>query len=260
MSGPPVKPPALARNVVERVLARAAELQARSSDDDTGLSEAQLVEIAGEVGLSPANVRQAIAEVRGQPDVPAESGAAHALLGTAVVQAARVVPGAAPGVLGAIDRWMQHSESLQVKRRFPDQMSWEPRQDFVTSIRRALHIGGRGFHLAGATEVRAVVATVEAKRAHAGLVADYSGARTQRTTAAIIASAIGVVVGVPGFWMAMNAGLYVAAGLALIPAVALPLAAMALARRAFRQQLARASVALEQALDRLEYSDSGSGG
>lgn len=245
---------------MERVLARAAELQMQAGDDDPGLSEAQLVEIAGEVGLSAANVRQAIAEVRGQAELPDDPGTAHSLLGTAVVRTARVVPGGVNATLVAIDTWMQRTESLQVKRRFPDQMSWEPRQDFVATIRRALRVGGRGFHLAGATEVRAVVVSVESTRAHAGLVADYSGARGQRATAAIVAAAAGILIGVPGFWMATNAGLFVAAALALIPALAIPLAAVSLARRAHRAQLVRAAVALEQVLDRLEYSGSAGGG
>lgn len=260
MAREPVKPPVLSRTALERVLARAAELQAQTGDDDPGLSEAQLVEIAGEVGLSATNVRQAIAEERAHLDLPDETGPVHAMLGAAVVQAARVVPGDAPATLIAIDEWMQRTESLQVKRRFPNQLSWEPRQDFVAAIRRALRVGGRGFHLAGATEVRAIVVSVEVRRSHVQLVADYSGTRAQRATAAIVATVVGVGVGVPAFWLATKAGLAVAAALALIPALALPMAAVSLVRGTFRSLMVRAQVSLEQALDRLEYADTRAGG
>lgn len=256
----PEKSPALSRTAVERVLARAAELQARTGDEEPGLSEAQLLEIAGEVGLSATSVRQAIAEVRTQVEAPDESGAAHSLLGTATVRAARVVPGTAVTTLAIIDDWMQRTESLQVKRRFPDQMSWEPRQDFLASIRRALRIGGRGFHLAGTTEVGAVVVPVEAKRSHVALVADFADARSQRAMTAMGVAAAGILVGVPGFWMALNANLYVAAVLALIPALGVPIAAVTAVRRVYRAQLKRATVALEQVLDRLEYPGPGTGG
>ncbi|HVZ48819.1 MAG TPA: hypothetical protein VG916_08555 [Gemmatimonadaceae bacterium] len=260
MTGPPAKPPALSRAALERVLARAAELQAQAGDDEAGLSEAQLVEIAGEVGLSSANVRQAIAEVRAHVDLPDASGLAHRLLGGAVAEAVRLVPGSAAASLATVDAWMQRSESLQVKRRFPDQMSWEPRQDFVAAIRRALRVGGRGFHLASATEVRVVVVAVEGNRSHVRLVADYSGTRAQRATAALIGAGAGIVVGVPAFWLATSSGLMIAAALSLVPALVVPALAVSLVRRAFRRLMTRAQVALEQALDRLEYTDTRPGG
>lgn len=255
MANEPVAPVPLSRAALERVLARAAELQARGGDGEPGLTEAQLVEIAGEVGLSRDVVRQALAEERARVPVGPEAGAAHALLGAAVIQAARTVPGEAAAVLAAVDAWMQRGESLTVMRRQPDQMSWEPRQDFASAVRRALRVGGRGFHLAAATEVRAVVAAVGARRAHVRLVADLGGARARAAGAAIGVATAGVLVGVPAFWLATNAGLAVAAALALLPALGVPMAAISVARGHFRAQRTRTQVALEQALDRLQYGD-----
>lgn len=248
-------PVALSRAALERVLARAAELQARGGDDEPGLTEAQLVEIAGEVGLTRENVRQAIAEERARADLAPESGAAHSMLGAAVIQAARTVPMDAARAFAAMDAYMQRTEALQIRRRQADQLSWEPRQDFVASIRRALRIGGRGFHLAAATEVRALVASIDGGRAHVRLVADLSGARSQRAAGAVIAAAAGLLVGLPAFWLATNSGLVIAAALSLVPALALPLGAVTLARQNFRRQVTRAQVALEQVLDRLEYEE-----
>ncbi len=254
MANEPPRPVPLSRAALERVLARAAELQAQGGDDEPGLSEAQLVEIAGEVGLSRDVVRQALAEERARVPVGPESGAAYALLGGAVVQAARTVPGDAAAALATVDAWMQH-ESLTVMRRQADQMSWEPRQDFVSALRRALRVGGRGFHLAAATEVRAVVAAAGTRRTHVRLVADLGGARAKAAGVAIGVAAAGVLVGVPAFWLATNAGLVIAAALALVPSLAVPMAAVTIARNRFRAQRTRAHVALEQALDRLEYGD-----
>lgn len=249
-------PPALPRAALERVLARAAELQAASGDDTGALSEAQLVDIAGEVGLARDNVRQALAEERARVDLAPDAGVAHSLLGPAVVQAARAVPGDAAAVLAALDAWMQRNESLQIKRRYADQLAWEPRQDFVSAIRRVIRVGGRGFHLSLVTEVRGAVAQVGGTRSHARLVASFSGARAQRAAAAMTIAALGVLLGIPLFWLATNAGLTIAAGLALVPALAVPALAISLVRHRYASLMARAQVALEQALDRIEYGES----
>ncbi|MDA1080318.1 MAG: hypothetical protein O2973_01375 [Gemmatimonadetes bacterium] len=246
-------PPVLARAAMERVLARAAELQAGRDDDGVELTESQLVELASEVGLSRDHVHEALAEERSRIDLAPEAGVAFSLLGPAMIQATRTVPGDANAVLGALDSWMQKNESLQLKRRFPDQLAWEPRQDFVSSIRRALRVGGRGFHLSLVSEVRGNVASVEGKRSHARLVASFSGVRAQRSTMALVIAGAGVVIGVPLFWTANNAGLTLAAALSLVPALAVPALAISLTRRRFAALVARAQVALEQALDRLEF-------
>jgi hypothetical protein len=75
-AGPP--PPSsierrLDRDAMERVVARAAELQAHNAAvGEGGLTEAQLLEIGREVGISQHHLRQALAEERGrlalQPD------------------------------------------------------------------------------------------------------------------------------------------------------------------------------------------------
>jgi len=54
----------LDRAALERVLGRAAELQAGGADAPETLTEAQLLEIGREVGLSPEHLRQALAEER----------------------------------------------------------------------------------------------------------------------------------------------------------------------------------------------------
>jgi hypothetical protein len=252
----PAKAPALGRAAIERVLARAAELQAKSGDDDGDpFTEAQLIDIAKEVGLSADNVRQALAEEGARLELEAESGAAFQLLGTAYVQASRTVPGNATAVLTALDEWMQHAESLQVKRRYPGRLSWEPRQDFVSTIRRALRVGGRGFHMATATEARGLVTSVDGRRSQVALVADFGGTRSLRTVAAAAVVGGSVLFGIPLFLLATQNNFALGAILALLPALVVPAVVISLVRRQYRALLRRASVALEQALDRLEYGD-----
>lgn len=253
MTNKPARQPALSRSAIERVLARAAELQAQAGDDEAGLNEAQVIEIAGEVGLSANSVRQAIAEVRAHAELPAEHGMAFSLLGTAIVQATRAVPGDASTVLAAMDEWMRQNESLQVKRRFADQLSWEPREDFIAAIRRALRVGGRGFHLATSTEVRAIAVAAEPRSSHVRLIADFTGSRERHALAAIL-GAVGVgAFGLPTLWVATTNGLALLGGLAVLVGLGVPALAVSLIRRRYRHQSERARVALEQALDRLEF-------
>ena len=62
-----VERPSIDRTALERVLARAAQLQMAAGEDTgpaDGLSESQLLDVGREVGLSPAHLRQALAEER----------------------------------------------------------------------------------------------------------------------------------------------------------------------------------------------------
>ena len=122
MADSPVpRPPArLDRASLERVLARAAELQGTSSDASDAseeFTEDQLIELGKEVGLSPQNLRQALAEEKTRSIVPQDdSSFGSSLFGPARVAAARTVPGRTSDVLASIDTWMQRQELLIVKR------------------------------------------------------------------------------------------------------------------------------------------------
>src|ERR1041384_3953030 len=71
---PNLSVPRLDRSALERVLARAAELQGTASDVDPSeqFTEDQLIELGKEVGLSPQNLRQALAEERTRSIVPGD--------------------------------------------------------------------------------------------------------------------------------------------------------------------------------------------
>src|ERR1043165_7596839 len=152
MSHPPRPPvPRLDRAALERVLARAAQLQGTASDVDSSeqFSEEQLIELGKEVGLSPQNLRQALAEERTRSDLPDdESGIAASVFGPSRVRATRTVPGRPHDILAAIDQWMRKQETLIVKRHHADRIVWEPSREFGVAIKRAFKPGGRDFALA----------------------------------------------------------------------------------------------------------------
>ena len=126
----PNPPSGLDRGALERVLARAAELQSGSGEPEEVLSEEQILELGKEVGLSAQHLRQALAEERTRVALPPDEGGLSAkLLGGARVGASRTVPGKPRDVLEAIDVWMQRQECLQVKRQFADRIVWEARRD-----------------------------------------------------------------------------------------------------------------------------------
>lgn len=257
MTDPRAKPPggvreqALSRAALERVLARAAQLQAASGEDDESgaMTEEQLVELGKEVGLSGELLRQALAEERSRTLLPAESGWLASFTGVSAVTAARTVPGTPAAVLGAIDTWMQRSEALQVKRRFADQLVWEARRDIFSVIRRTIPIWGRGFELIPANDVSAIVAAVGPNRAHARIVADFSVARSRRATSGAALAFAMLLITAPLI------AIGVSPVLAAIPSALAALLALFITRRQYRQLVSRAQVALEQALDRLEFAD-----
>src|SRR5512142_2872081 len=94
-SGVPARQaPPLDRQAVERVLARAAELQGSAAGSDASdlISEAQILEIGQEVGLAPAIVNQALAEERTRVHLPEERGFFAQLAGGGFATATRTLP------------------------------------------------------------------------------------------------------------------------------------------------------------------------
>jgi hypothetical protein len=104
----PARQTLLDRQALERVLARASELQGAGVIPDSSdlISESQLRDIANEVGLSPATVDQALAEERTRVNVPDERGLIAQIAGAGFATATRTVPGTPRDVLAVIDSWM----------------------------------------------------------------------------------------------------------------------------------------------------------
>lgn len=243
-------PSGLDRGALERVLARAAELQAGSGEPEEALTEDQILDLGKEVGLSAEHLRQALAEERTRVALPPDEGGLSArLLGGARVGASRTVAGRPREILEAIDGWMQRQECLQVKRQFADRIVWETRRDLVGTVRRAFNIGGRGYALSRAFEVAATAVAVDGSRTLVRIDADLARFRSSLVRQSTGATVLGIA-SVPAL-----VALHFAVAAAVAPALVVGAGAFYLARGVNGRTATAAQLALEQLLDRLERGE-----
>jgi hypothetical protein len=236
------------REALERIIQRAAELQAGERDIGEGLTEPDLLALGQEVGIPPRYLRQALLEERTRSGVAPERGVVAWLAGPVALTADRVVPGDPATVERVLTGWMEREESLQVKRRHADRTSWEPRVGAVASIQRALGVRGKSFALAHTTEVAAQVAPLEPGFCHVRLTANVQTQRTRRLWGAA------TVVGLGAALAAVASALGVLGSWMLLPPLVLGAGALTAARR-HRPDNERIVVGLEQVLDRLERGE-----
>jgi hypothetical protein len=236
------------REALERIIQRAAELQAGERDIGEGLTEPDLLALGQEVGIPPRYLRQALLEERTRSGAPPERGLVAWLAGPVALTADRVVPGDPAALERVLSGWMEREESLQVKRRHADRTSWEPRVGAVASIQRALGAGGKTFALAHATEVAAQIVALEPGFCHVRLTANVRGPRTRRLWGAAS------LVGFGAALAAVTPALGVLGPWVLLPPLVVWAAALAVARR-HRPDNERIVVGLEQVLDRLERGE-----
>src|SRR2546430_10216614 len=168
------------RGALERIMRRAAERQAGERDMGEGLTEADVLALGNDVGIPARYLRQALLEERTRSLVEERAGLLGWLVGPGRLSAQRVVSGEPAAVERALDSWMQQEELLQVKRRYPDHTSWEPKVGAFASIQRALGSGGRRFALARATEIAGQVTPLESGFCHVQLFAAVPNVRKQR--------------------------------------------------------------------------------
>jgi hypothetical protein len=252
MPTPSNLPSRIDRAAVDRVLARALELQASGSGDSAAeqLTEAQLLELAKEVGLDAVNLRQALAEERTRVALPDERGVLASLYGGAYASAQRTVGGTPAQVLKALDDWMQRQEGLVVQRYFQsERIIWESSRGVLGKLRRA--VSGRGHAFARASDVSATAIAVDPARVHLRLDArllDYRTLMAQQNAAVAGASIVGGgILAVLAFPIAA----------VLAPVIVAVPSGFALARGSHQRSVERAQLALEQVLDRLERGEAG---
>src|SRR3954467_14730074 len=211
----------LDRQALERVLARAAELQGASALPESGdaISESQLLDIGNEVGLSAATINQALAEERSRVNVSEGRGLVAQVAGAGFATATRTVPGTPKDVLASIEDWMLREECLQVQRRFADRITWEPQRGLFGKLRRTVNVSGRGFYLMDATQVSATVLPVDSARVVVRLDADIHASRSRRVGIGGFLGAMGLAAGgVLGLGlMIANIPLLIAAASTIIP-------------------------------------------
>jgi hypothetical protein len=248
----------LDRQALERVLARAAELQGAPAMPESSdlISESEVLDIGKEVGLSPATIKQALAEERTRIHVPEERGLVAQIAGAGFATATRTVPGNPRDVLATIDMLMVRDECLQVQRRFTDRITWEPQRGLFGKIRRTVNVTGKGFYLMDAAQVSATVMPVDSSRVVVRLDADIHPSRAKRVGIGGFLGAMGLAAsGVIGLGLIVaHIPLLIAAGATVIPIAGSGFGAYQIAK-SHRTILASVQLALEQILDRLEQGE-----
>ena len=248
----------LDRAALDRVLARAAEIQLAGAVGETSesISEADIIEIGKEVGLSPGVLRQALAEERTRIALMEEGGLVAKVAGPRTAYGSRTVNGNPSDILAAIDTWMINKECLQVQRRFGERVVWEPARGLWSGIKKSVNVGGRGFDLCRAACVAATVSEVAEGRTHVRMDADLTPSRTARVRGATALAGMGVVAagGAAVLGVAITAApIFILAG-ALVPLLGFGSAAYATAE-SHRSVASRVQLAIEQVLDRLEHGE-----
>lgn len=239
------------RDALERIIQRAAELQAGERDIGEGLTSGEVLALGKDVGIPERYLRQAMLEeqTRTAPDEAAKGTWAW-LTGPRTLSAHRVVPGDRPSVERALARWMTEDELLQPRRRYADRTSWEAKAGAFASIQRVL--SGRRYGLARADMVTAQVVELEPGFCLVRLEADVHSQRTGRISGGAALTVVGW--GLTGAALLILPPLALAQSLALLPGIGMTMGG-ALAMRSHRGPNERIQVALEQVLDRLERNE-----
>src|SRR3989475_8313787 len=234
----------ISRDALERIIKRAAELQAGERDIGEGLTTNEVLALGKEVGIPDRYLRQAMLDEQTRIAPEVAIGTWAWLTGPRSVVAHRVVPGDQAAVERALSRWMTDEELLQPKRHYADRTSWEPKAGPFASIQRAL-AGGRRYSLARASEITGHVVQLEPGFCLVRLEADIREQRTKRITGGSVLTVLGW--GMTGATALIAPPLALAQALMLVPGVGLTIGGALIARTYRganeRLQIPRAQVA-----------------
>jgi hypothetical protein len=233
--GPPPRPRRSGRltgDEVALVLHRAAELEAAEGDADPAAYDPVAVEeAAAEVGLSPAAVRRAVAELRvgalvaeGDADHgrAARTGRTSRAVASRRVCDQRLVDVTPEAALARVDRFLR-TQMFEARRQAGDRSLYRHRNDLVAGLRRKLDFAG-AIRLEGLTLVDVVVTPVEGGtliRIDAQLAASranvLAGSAAVGAGTAVVTGLIGAIIVEPALVIAsLPAGLMVGGGSARV--------------------------------------------
>ncbi len=211
----------LTRDEVALVLRRAAEIEAADDRAAGGLDgyEPEAVEQAArEVGLSPAAVRQAVAELR-VGALPGEAGQGRGrTVSSRLVAHQRLVETAPAVVHAAVDRFLR-TQMFELRRRAGDRSLYRQRSDLVASLRRGLDFAG-AIKLEGLRTIDVVVTPAD-ERTLVRVEAELSSSRANAvaggaaagTAVTLTTGLVGALLAEPGLVIAsLPAGAVVGGG------------------------------------------------
>lgn len=259
----PLPPSKFDRAQLDRILQRAAELQAGERDHGDELSRDELVQLGREVGIPAQHLEQAMLEEQTRTPDQRLDGFWDRAAGPAAVRAMRVVRGEAVPTERQLADYMEEHELLAVARQSSGRMVWEPLRGFNAAMKRSKAVLGGGnkpFMLARALTVSASITPLEAGFVHVELVADLREARgsflgggvavtalgggTGAVAYALMGQAVGPIAGTLGAPLLLM-GIPVILGLALGWGVL----------RRYPPVFQRAQMGLERALDHVERGE-----
>ena len=240
-------PAGIDRPALERILQRAAELQAAEHDIGHALSPDEVLALGREVGIPDRYLQQALLEERVRVDV-GPAGPWERIAGPASVAAQRAVPGTVEQAERSLLGWVEQNELFCVQRQQPGRIVWEPVGGVVAALRRssAAIRSKRPFMLSRADTVSATILPLGTGRSHVALSATARRARAELVGGGAAIAAAGVA----------GTGLLVLLGALLPAAIAVTPAGLVLGyatARRYRGARERIQLGLERALDYLEH-------
>ncbi|HEV8612932.1 MAG TPA: hypothetical protein VGQ73_05430 [Gemmatimonadales bacterium] len=236
------------RAALEKIMQRAAELQAAEADVGEGLTPDEVLALGREVGIPGRYLQQAMLEQAAAIVAPAQAGLSGRLIGPAEVTAQRVVIGDPEDAARALISWFDANELLVVLRQQAGRVTFEPLGGMQAALRRgsaAFSTSKPKFMLARVTQIRATFNRLEAGYCHVTVTADLRQARSAYLGGATAAGSLGVagavvLAAMSPFWIVTIPPLLLGGGIGWY------------ALRRFRPLAERAQLGLERALDYLE--------
>ena len=241
---------------LELIVRRAAEIQnKRGHASSQLLTEEEVVEIGRQVGLEPAHVRRAMAEVHAEslaPKPPQGNRILDLVAGESRVEVRRVVAGEPTLIQQQVEMLLREREKLSALRRRPTRSVWEASAGIMDRLDRFMNVSGKEYALAETRQVELAIAETEPGWSLVTLAADLSNKREETLytagsgvgVAAILAAAFTAMEGGYGIFFSVVSGLFV--GLASA-AVAVPWLRWSVGKR--RERVA---VILEGLIDQVD--------
>jgi hypothetical protein len=180
---------------LDRVLQRAAEMQASETQVGEGLTELEVLDLGKQVGIPTRYLQQAMLEERSRIAVSRPDTMLDAWVGAGEVAAQRVIHGTVEGAEQALLEWMTKHELVTLQRQQPGRLTWERMGGMQAALKRGasvLQASTARFMLARADVVAATITPLEDGFCHVSLTAELRQARGSVIGAAAAVASIGL--------------------------------------------------------------------
>jgi hypothetical protein len=191
----PRVPARVDRAALERILQRAAELQASERDIGEGLTPAEVLDLGKDVGIPSHYLQQAMLEDETRVTAPGATGFLDRTVGVAELSAVRVVRGEPEALERSLLEWVEKNELFVVQRHQPGRITWERMGGMQAAVRRGFSTfesRRAKFMLNRADLVRAAIVSLEPGYCHVTLSASLRTTRGAYVGAAIAHTSVGV--------------------------------------------------------------------